>query len=346
MMLRRKNGRPSSCEPCRIAKLRCDHTRPVCGRCARKRDPNACVYHPAPLTHAKRADTDSSPAESRRDSITTTIHKNTSLAGQWKRYRVAAAVSESSSKVSPASVSSTGLASQAPTGFLGSTSYWADFDENDRPSPRTPMAWSTKASGSAPSPESQNQNLPDHGQVESGAQILALLFEDVPLFETIIKRQLDNSCIWILGWPIMAELFNSIDSLGDNSSLSKSVRTAADLTALSRTLFDNSRCLTQTSQSTTMVEFVEATFARWETIGLLFAAIGTAAATLPKGHNPIQLDESTVVDADKLARVCSDVSEICLGFCNIGVVTDGLCWLLFQQLTLLNHIYGDRGMYT
>lgn len=344
-MMKRKNGRPSSCEPCRIAKLRCDHTRPVCGRCSRKGKPNGCVYHPAPLTHAKRADTDSHGVESRRDLITTITHKNTLLAGQWKRYRVAATVGESSNKLSTPSTSSTGLGPQASIGFLGSTSYWADFDENDRASPRTAVAWSTKA-GSTPAPESETANFSDHGQVESGAQILALLFEDVSLYETIIRRQLDSSCIWVLGWPIIAAMFNSIDRLRGNLSLSKTVQTPADLTALSQTLFENSRRLTQTwEESTTMAEFIEATFPRWEMIGLLFAAIGTAVATLPKGHDIIQYDESTIVDADKLARMCADIVEICLGFCNTGVVTDGLSWLLLQQLMLLTHVYGDRGMY-
>jgi hypothetical protein len=28
----RRNGKPTSCEPCRISKIRCDHA-PICGRC-------------------------------------------------------------------------------------------------------------------------------------------------------------------------------------------------------------------------------------------------------------------------------------------------------------------------
>lgn len=121
MMMKRKNGRPSSCEPCRIAKLRCDHTRPVCGRCSRKGQPNSCVYHPAPLTHAKRASTGLNSVEIRRDLITTPICRSTLLASQWNRYRVtAAAVSESSNKLSPPSVSSTGLGQPTSIGFSDS----------------------------------------------------------------------------------------------------------------------------------------------------------------------------------------------------------------------------------
>ena len=49
----RRNGQLSSCEPCRKSKLRCDHNRPICGRCARRRlSQPQCHYHPAPM--AKR----------------------------------------------------------------------------------------------------------------------------------------------------------------------------------------------------------------------------------------------------------------------------------------------------
>ena len=50
----RRNGLLSSCEPYRKSKLRCDHNRPICGRCARRRlSQHQCHYHPAPMV--KRA---------------------------------------------------------------------------------------------------------------------------------------------------------------------------------------------------------------------------------------------------------------------------------------------------
>ncbi|OQE27975.1 hypothetical protein PENFLA_c005G04232 [Penicillium flavigenum] len=45
---KRHNGQPQACEPCRKAKVRCDHTSPKCSRCVlRSLD---CIYHPAPMT--------------------------------------------------------------------------------------------------------------------------------------------------------------------------------------------------------------------------------------------------------------------------------------------------------
>ncbi|EHK21988.1 uncharacterized protein TRIVIDRAFT_134559, partial [Trichoderma virens Gv29-8] len=57
----RRNGQLSSCEPCRKSKLRCDHGRPRCARCARRRLTEQCFYHPAPMARRRqRSDLSSS----------------------------------------------------------------------------------------------------------------------------------------------------------------------------------------------------------------------------------------------------------------------------------------------
>ncbi|KAL2851156.1 hypothetical protein BJY01DRAFT_232975 [Aspergillus pseudoustus] len=48
----RRNGKPTSCEPCRLAKVRCNHATPVCARCQARGISDRCFYHPAPLTRA------------------------------------------------------------------------------------------------------------------------------------------------------------------------------------------------------------------------------------------------------------------------------------------------------
>ncbi|KAI5863752.1 hypothetical protein GGS23DRAFT_604761 [Durotheca rogersii] len=44
LILRRPNGRLQACEPCRKRKLACDHTRPVCSRCRKRKQGESCVY--------------------------------------------------------------------------------------------------------------------------------------------------------------------------------------------------------------------------------------------------------------------------------------------------------------
>ncbi|KAF3014210.1 hypothetical protein E8E14_007763 [Neopestalotiopsis sp. 37M] len=48
---RRLNGRLAACDPCRLRKVACDHTRPVCNRCRRRASSSECVYsEPDPRT--------------------------------------------------------------------------------------------------------------------------------------------------------------------------------------------------------------------------------------------------------------------------------------------------------
>ncbi|KAI1104014.1 hypothetical protein F4804DRAFT_342100 [Jackrogersella minutella] len=47
---RRRNGSQASCEGCRKAKIRCDHSKPICSPCRRRGLGSQCWYHPAPLT--------------------------------------------------------------------------------------------------------------------------------------------------------------------------------------------------------------------------------------------------------------------------------------------------------
>ncbi|RYP42226.1 hypothetical protein DL767_000390 [Monosporascus sp. MG133] len=43
-LLRRPNGRPQACEPCRKRKVACDHTQPICRRCTKRKQGQECVY--------------------------------------------------------------------------------------------------------------------------------------------------------------------------------------------------------------------------------------------------------------------------------------------------------------
>jgi hypothetical protein len=49
----RRNGKQASCEPCRKGKIRCDHRRPTCDRCRRRKTEHQCWYHPAPLSGSR-----------------------------------------------------------------------------------------------------------------------------------------------------------------------------------------------------------------------------------------------------------------------------------------------------
>ncbi|XPS70169.1 hypothetical protein M3J09_002409 [Ascochyta lentis] len=61
----RRNGKPASCEPCRVNKTRCDHTFPKCDRCRQRGIEDRCFYHPAPLTKPRGGLPDEAHIEAR-----------------------------------------------------------------------------------------------------------------------------------------------------------------------------------------------------------------------------------------------------------------------------------------
>ncbi|KAM5343248.1 hypothetical protein ACJ41O_014214 [Fusarium nematophilum] len=89
-MLRRLNGRPQACDPCRARKVACDHAQPTCSRCRKRKE--ACVY---------------------------TISESASSTRPNKRPRV--------ERPTPESLTST--PSPSAPGYLGFTSHNAVFEE-------------------------------------------------------------------------------------------------------------------------------------------------------------------------------------------------------------------------
>jgi hypothetical protein len=53
-LFRRRNGQLAACEPCRKAKLRCDHVSPVCSRCSKRRTLTQCVILTASMTESQQ----------------------------------------------------------------------------------------------------------------------------------------------------------------------------------------------------------------------------------------------------------------------------------------------------
>lgn len=51
--LKRRNGQQAACEPCRKAKLKCDHALPVCSRCRKRRKPGQCIVIGSPTARAE-----------------------------------------------------------------------------------------------------------------------------------------------------------------------------------------------------------------------------------------------------------------------------------------------------
>ncbi|KAL3457428.1 hypothetical protein BJX64DRAFT_295882 [Aspergillus heterothallicus] len=106
----RRNGKPTSCEPCRIAKVRCNHATPVCARCQTRGISDRCFYHPAPLT---RATTRFRPYSVQKDDATPPVSRPLGTQTQSQ-----AAQSDQQQKSEGEGV----LPDTGPSGYLGGSS--------------------------------------------------------------------------------------------------------------------------------------------------------------------------------------------------------------------------------
>ncbi|KAF4448506.1 hypothetical protein F53441_8092 [Fusarium austroafricanum] len=111
-LLRRLNGRPQACDPCRARKVACDHGQPTCSRCTKRNE--TCVYTVSePRLKKQRL---RSPVRTEPSTISPPIpiHGNG-----------AAAVNSSSNPIN----SSTPSTPLVAPGYLGFTSHNAVFEE-------------------------------------------------------------------------------------------------------------------------------------------------------------------------------------------------------------------------
>ena len=182
--LLRRNGKLPSCEPCRKSKLSCDHVSPVCGRCQKKRTPQICTYHPAPMTGAKRTTDNSTQSHSKRPRNDATnppdqngYPKSSQSPGGYKGLPAHhKQVDEVIHRHAP-SPEAAKIAGDTREGYLGPTSYGAVFRESqllDGESERTsasPPATSVDPFGRPNGP--CDLEAPKH--VDEGVDILHLL---------------------------------------------------------------------------------------------------------------------------------------------------------------------------
>ena len=111
---RRRNGKQQACEPCRKAKIACDHTFPVCDRCKRRKVSEKCVFLDAPMTR--------SPAERKRDSTFNLPTPKTASS--------ASPAPCLSPRLQPKSIASESGPFIKSGGFFGPTNFGAVFVEN------------------------------------------------------------------------------------------------------------------------------------------------------------------------------------------------------------------------
>ncbi|EED16901.1 conserved hypothetical protein [Talaromyces stipitatus ATCC 10500] len=377
---KRRNGQLSSCEPCRKAKLRCDHATPICGRCTQRGQQSTCIYHPAPMTQPRLAIKKSELKKKRKREPSLLTERGITSTNFLQRYRIPAVDSQHEQhqhqpqnqaiKETDQSEVVAGVPDETTiklrksvfsTGFLGPSSFWAAFDEPTESSSNrgasgtessqtysTPAHSSSRYTESPPGIEtmavvdSESESaIADADQIECGARILVLL-EDLLLYQKLIQHRFTIMEPWVFGQKLVNEALAGVYSLRQEWRHGSSKLSQTKLLIWSERLFENSAKPITTHASMTITEYFRSIAARWESIGLVFSWVGVAALMIPDDHEVLRAEDGSIIDVQKLIKLAVEVTEICLGFCDsVGTLSDPLVWFLLQQTILLGEVHGD-----
>ncbi|RHZ58701.1 hypothetical protein CDV55_105887 [Aspergillus turcosus] len=351
MKTTRRNGQLPSCEPCRISKLRCDHTKPICNRCVRRGKSDACVYHPAPLTKPRESKAaaireprqkpnhspDQSQSQVQVQSANVTVSACASPIGV-RDVSASVSVSVSASPAHPLALGESHAWEKRPfanPGFLGLTSYSDNvtgyagvLDHAMRP--RDSVGSGSIAAVAA---------AVDSRQVELGAQVLMLL-DHLPLFEELLEKRF---VVWE-GWIFSTQMFRCIikvlrDLYRDATEGGRDKYAA--VLELSRTFFHNTATDIELRASMTLSEYVALSAARWDSYALLLSSIGYAIYHVAHDDPLFQSENLPGKDRKGLRRIALAASDICLQLCDkLGAISDSLCCAFLQHLVLVHHTYG------
>ena len=316
---RRRNGKPRSCEPCRLAKAACDHTLPRCGRCIRRGIDDRCTYHPAPMTKVQGPAKILRRPGSIRKGPQNTIAGVSSILSLLAQQHSPSGASEGTSNSSPQN--------DTEPQYLGSTSYSAVFLENrdsmgaEVPDePQDKLEDCTLDNGRLRKASDALRAIPDQ---EVSEMLLDCSFEvhNSPLHEPTTRY-----CLQSL-WDIWGDTMKNRDN--DN----KLRKMAADILRNTDTPIVPAKTAAEWLESHTGKHL------RFEIIGTLLCLFALALVALPDRHSLFRtLDLSPRQYVYKLGRA----AESCINVCTDLAVVNEFTLYLNYHATVVQSIYrGD-----
>ncbi|KAL4884575.1 hypothetical protein BJY04DRAFT_168101 [Aspergillus karnatakaensis] len=310
----RRNGLLQSCEPCRKSKLKCDHGRPICGRCIAKSITQRCFYHPAPMT---KVDVGNGHAQN-----------------QSKRRRTDSSTSSTPPPSTAPSIQYTRPDQPSVTpGYLGSTSFSAVFSEH-----RTDIALEEDSALSSGALAKSHDRL----RLESGLEVLKFLYRS-PICDILIRRFYDGHLGAAVSWILMESVLISIQKTFESLERGRNLET--QLRELVLRVFRSS-AHPLTSHAAMTVEEYCASFTgpnlRWEVIGLVLATAGIALSSTADTDAELVKAAPDAAAREMLRAQVVEGSNIVLGFCDTSAsVNELLGFYQYNDMLLKTQHYGD-----
>ncbi|TVY65620.1 hypothetical protein LSUE1_G008261 [Lachnellula suecica] len=333
---RRRNGKQQACEPCRKAKIACDHSLPVCERCKRRKVAERCVYLDAPMTRPAPGFLSSPPGiEIRRGP---------------ERHQSLPTPSTSTSAPSIASPPpSKSVRSPAPSGpfiksggFFGPTNFSAVFLENhdNLVSGNEDMQISNDSDQPLPPSESlQSQTflMLASGETASGSPRVAL---GAKVLRALPDK---NTCNFLLEWYyektceviyLRHTVLRCAKSLWETyGSYLEEPRTAENLQHVSAIFSCNS------------TKVLEEPSGVGETVGIVFSALVSATLSLPEKDAFFCTQRGERKDRKAFAVEMKDCVQACITLSNwMDLINLPMVALLAKNLVLQTVISGDASL--
>ncbi|KAL3462215.1 hypothetical protein BJX64DRAFT_288545 [Aspergillus heterothallicus] len=323
----RKNGQQPSCEPCRTSKLRCDHSKPVCQRCVARNRAGQCVYHPCPLTKPRDTRQRKEQARTKTQSSSTSQNPTSRRASteiyEWVE-RAPSVIARGAALVQPRGEV------LADYGVLAATLNSKNLGHG-----------SEKTGSHVALLVCDGDAQTDPRDTEIGAQILAL-FEHLSFFAEIIELRFDLFDGYVYSPQLMRESLAVL-----KSSYEEVLRGPTDknrpsrLLSWSQTIFQNTAREIETRPDMSLLEYVSIIAPRWDTIGLVFAILGTASFQISQTEAVLKRKEMPGGDKHGLRKIAIAASDMCLQFSQkLGAISDPLSWATIQRTVLLVQMHG------
>ncbi|KAM5446036.1 hypothetical protein McanCB49686_008108, partial [Microsporum canis] len=184
--------------------------------------------------------------------------------------------------------------------------------------------------------------ISDKRRIEIGAQILSLL-DNLSFYGDVLERRFTLFEGWLFGPQITRETLQRLKfSYNDAIRGSRPDNTHAHLLEWSKTIFRNTATPIKTYPEMEFPEYVSIIAPRWETIGLIFALLGTATYHIQLDDTVLQDDESLEKRKQDLRATAVAVSDMCLQFCNtVAAISDPLCWATMQHTSFMVEMHGS-----
>jgi len=233
--------------------------------------------------------------------------------------------------------------SSLPPGYLGSTSYLAVLTENRQdiyldPENDVPVAQTELEDG--------NADLRSHvSNIEEGARILTILYP-LSTIDRLLLRYDGHTCGAMAPKGFVKTCWHSLRAT--LAHIDAQLKKEQSLLALAEKLLQNTAKPLGPPGSASMLEYatmVNGQDVRWETIGVLLAALGLCIMPATSRDAEILKSHSSPTRQSMCKRLIQATNS-CLKFCDgSGSINDLVLWILGCNLILLTQFYGDSSAF-